>query len=40
MCDGTIRLARPYLRRVFDDTLGREMAAARGPAALDLRVTS
>ena len=28
----------PYLRRVFGDTLGREMAALNGPAALDLRV--
>ncbi len=28
----------PYLRRVFNDTLGREMAALGGPAALDLRV--
>jgi 16S rRNA (cytosine967-C5)-methyltransferase len=27
-----------YLRRVFGDTLGREMAALGGPAALDLRV--
>jgi 16S rRNA (cytosine967-C5)-methyltransferase len=28
----------PYLRRVFGDTLGREMGALNGPAALDLRV--
>ncbi len=28
----------PYLRRIFGDTLGREMAALGGPAALDLRV--
>jgi len=28
----------PYLRRVFGDALGREMAALNGPAALDLRV--
>jgi 16S rRNA (cytosine967-C5)-methyltransferase len=28
----------PYLRRVFGDMLGREMAALSGPAALDLRV--
>src|SRR5437899_5223269 len=28
----------PHLRRVFGDTLGREMAALNGPAALDLRV--
>src|SRR5260221_12911312 len=28
----------PYLRRVFGDTLGREVAALNGPAALDLRV--
>src|SRR5260221_12383856 len=28
----------PYLRRVFGDTLGREMAALNGPAARDLRV--
>src|SRR5712671_4853837 len=28
----------PYLRGVFGDTLGREMAALSGPAALDLRV--
>src|SRR4051794_33314658 len=27
----------PYLRRVFGDTLGREMVALGGPAALDLR---
>jgi 16S rRNA (cytosine967-C5)-methyltransferase len=28
----------PYLRHVFADALGREMAALSGPAALDLRV--
>ena len=28
----------PYLRGVFGETLGREMAALSGPAALDLRV--